>query len=239
MLYCAIPKVGCTTFKRIMAKLTGLTGTASDKEIHVHDENYLESLGLRYLSRYNVDHIQHMLKYYFKFMIVRHPLERLLSAYRDKFTSVNEHNVHFHFKYGRKIVRKFRHRPSRKSLKYGHDVTFPEFVKYIISRDHKTDEYNPHWKSYTQLCYPAHIHYDFIGKFETLYQDMKYILHRINPTVCPFHFPELSQKSTSNRFIDKYYRNISRSEILKLFNIYKNDFLLYQYVPSSSFLMEA
>ena len=233
MLYCAIPKVGCTTFKRIIAKLTGLTGTASDREMHVHDEDYMESLGLRYLSRYNVDHIQHRLKHYFKFMIVRHPLERLLSAYRDKFTSVNEHNAHFHFKYGRKIIRKFRYRPSRKSLKYGHDVTFPEFIKYIISLDNKIEEYNPHWGSYTQLCYPAHIHYDFIGKFETLNKDTKYILHMIDPAVCPLHFPELSHKSTSNHLIQTYYRNISHADILKLYNIFRNDFLLYQYVPSA------
>ena len=46
------------------------------------------------------------------FMIVRHPFERLLSAYRDKLSNstINrEHGtLHFYEKYGKKIVKKYR-----------------------------------------------------------------------------------------------------------------------------------
>ncbi len=41
------------------------------------------------------------------FLIVRHPLERLLSAYRDKLESADR-NEHYHTTYGRRIVRDFR-----------------------------------------------------------------------------------------------------------------------------------
>lgn len=216
--------------KRIISKLSGLTGGATDREMHVHDEDYLETLGLRYLSRYDVNSVEHRLKHYFKFMVVRHPLERLLSAYRDKFTSVTDHNVHFHLKYGRRIVRKFRHKPSRKSLKYGHDVTFREFVQYIVS-ERGSEDFNPHWRPFTQLCYPAHIHYDFTGKFETLNKDMRFVLHRMDPAACPLHFPELLHKPTSHHYVHEYFANISASDMTKLYTIYKNDFLLYGYAP--------
>ncbi|KAJ8874790.1 hypothetical protein PR048_022679 [Dryococelus australis] len=47
-----------------------------------------------------------------KLLVVRHPLERLLSAYRDKLENVktgHEHGtLHYYSKYGRRIVSKYR-----------------------------------------------------------------------------------------------------------------------------------
>ena len=40
--------------------------------------------GYKYLSSYPKEQQIFMLKTFYKFMFVRHPLERLLSAYRDK-----------------------------------------------------------------------------------------------------------------------------------------------------------
>ena len=40
---------------------------------------------LRRLSNYSKTEINRKLKTYFKFLVARHPLERLLSAYRSKF----------------------------------------------------------------------------------------------------------------------------------------------------------
>jgi len=43
-----------------------------------------------------------------KFIVVRHPLQRVVSAYRDKFERVNRWNQYFHKKYGRRIVFRYR-----------------------------------------------------------------------------------------------------------------------------------
>ena len=40
--------------------------------------------GYKYLSEWPPEEQIQMIKTYYKFMFVRHPLERLLSAYRDK-----------------------------------------------------------------------------------------------------------------------------------------------------------
>ena len=51
---------------------------------------------------------------YFSFLTVRHPFERILSAYRDKFFSLSEAKTErnkaakFYKLYGRKIISQFR-----------------------------------------------------------------------------------------------------------------------------------
>ena len=110
------------------------------------------------------------LKTYFKFLIVREPLDRLLSAYRNKFE--NKQNTYFHEKFGKLIVKRFRKNASNSS---GNDVTFAEFVEYILSPKTKKP-LNEHWRPIHELCSPCQIKFDMIGKFETLQHDSNYIL---------------------------------------------------------------
>jgi len=63
-----------------------------------------------------------------KLLIVRHPFERLVSAYRDKLANASGNFIHgtahFYEKYGRKIVSKFRPSDSMLTQK---EPTFAEF----------------------------------------------------------------------------------------------------------------
>jgi hypothetical protein len=45
---------------------------------------------------------------YRKFIVVRHPFDRVVSAYRDKFVKLNRWTSYFHRKYGRLIVARYR-----------------------------------------------------------------------------------------------------------------------------------
>ena len=47
--------------------------------------------GYKYLSEWPPEEQIEMIKSYYKFMFVRHPLERLLSAYRDKVRGGHRH----------------------------------------------------------------------------------------------------------------------------------------------------
>lgn len=62
-----------------------------------------------------------------KLLVVRHPFERLLSAYRDKLENSvagREHGtLHFYQKYGVKIVRKYRRKsPEKKNVKISYYI---------------------------------------------------------------------------------------------------------------------
>ena len=76
IIYCTIPKVSSTTWKRVLGDLRGL-----DRNIkRIHRRNLW-----RWLYQYTEEERLQRIETYFKFLFVREPLHRLLSAYKDKF----------------------------------------------------------------------------------------------------------------------------------------------------------
>lgn len=58
------------------------------------------------LSNYTLSEIERMLATYDKLIVVRHPLERLLSAYRNKLEAKHEKSSrYFQTRFGKKIIR--------------------------------------------------------------------------------------------------------------------------------------
>ena len=91
-IYCKVEKVACTTWKRTLLWLTGnfTSQQAANLDFfRVHNKQFLYSY-LRPLSAYTSQEIRDRLDSYFKFMFVRDPLERLVSAFRDKMFSDDE-----------------------------------------------------------------------------------------------------------------------------------------------------
>ncbi|XP_074648962.1 carbohydrate sulfotransferase 10-like [Tubulanus polymorphus] len=88
ILYCEIPKVGTSIWRYTLLHTTGklrTTNLSLINDLDVKQSIYFKSLGLiRSLSSYSQDEKTERLKTYFKFLFVRHPFERLLSAYLDK-----------------------------------------------------------------------------------------------------------------------------------------------------------
>jgi len=105
MLYCAVPKVASSSVKMAMALMTGRVDES--RPISVHDSSYMARLGLTSLPRRlaTADNGTWLeLAQLRKFIVVRHPLQRVVSAYRDKFERVNHWNQYFHNKFGKIIV---------------------------------------------------------------------------------------------------------------------------------------
>jgi len=104
IVYCAVPKVASSSVKMAMALMTGRVADDA-RPINVHDSSFMAHLGLTSLNGYlatadNRTWSQQLRK----FIVVRHPLQRVVSAYRDKFERVNRWNLYFHNKYGKLIV---------------------------------------------------------------------------------------------------------------------------------------
>lgn len=229
LLYCEVPKVACTNWKRILLILTGRMNTTQPEALGSNDvHGRLEKTYLRRLDSFNINEIQHRLDTYYKFLFVREPFERILSAYHNKFTS--RYNDMFKRVFGRKIVKNYRLNPTNESLHGGHDVTFEEFVAYLLDpKTTKRRPFNAHWRQYYDLCQPCLVHYDLIGKYETLNDDADLALTQIGVRRA-LAFPTANPRRvrTSDLLAHKF-ANISAANIHQLWRLYSNDFSLFGY----------
>ena len=208
--------------------MSGKMNTTDPKELLsplVHGE--LRRRYLRRLTSYNADEIKYRLRHYFKVMFVRHPFERLLSAYINKFTKT--YNVYFHKRYGRRIVRRYRENASAQSLRRGNDVTFSEFIQYVLDPlTTQSAEFNAHWRPCYQLCMPCVVRYDYIGKYETLAQDVRNVLRTLN--VSHIHFPTYNGSGTRTAdLMQTAFASISHEQLHGLWKLYEVDFEMFGY----------
>ncbi|KAL0267683.1 UNVERIFIED_CONTAM: hypothetical protein PYX00_009878 [Menopon gallinae] len=223
VLFCYVPKVACTNWKRIFMLLTGKASNISQvmriPSYKVHARNLFTSL-----QNYSAAEVDQILRDYTKFIFVRNPFERLLSAYHNKLEQHYDSSKYFQARFGKYIIKKFRKNPSNVSLEKGDDVTFSEFVDYLTSSD--SSSYNEHWQTVTNLCHPCFINYDLIGKYETLISDSSFVLDYLKLN---FSFPVLEKPSRTASSLKKYFNVISKDVIYKLYRIYEMDFKLFGY----------
>ncbi|KAM4721821.1 carbohydrate sulfotransferase 13 [Rhinophrynus dorsalis] len=226
LLYCYVPKVACTNWKRVMMVLTG-QGKYKDPALIPANEAHIPS-NLRSLSEFSTSEINYRLRNYLKFIFVREPLERLVSAYRNKFT--RKYNTAFHKRYGTKIIERHRRDPSTEALEQGDDVTFEEFLYYLVDPMTQREEpFNEHWERVHSLCHPCIVHYDVIGKYETLEEDAQYLLQLIGVGDA-IKFPSSSKTTrTNDGMAAEFFKGVTPFYQRRLFNLYRMDFLLFNY----------
>lgn len=226
LIYCYVPKVACTNWKRILLALRN----GSKKNLLTITGNETHSYEFLTLQMYSKEEILKRLNGYLKFIFVRHPYERLLSAYRNKFEKI--YSTYFWNRFGRKIIKRYRQNPEKTSLDKGHDVTFQEFLNYVGDLDLTNNRisFNEHWRPMFDLCFPCSIKYDIIGKYRTLEDDADYTLWQAGLSDIVFPQREASYRfQRSSDLMSTYYRNISQDTIEKLKQIYKYDFALFEY----------
>ena len=141
LIYCPIPKAGSSNWKRIFVKLLNPEFEETEDLLEIRGVHHIE---LPTLSSFPVSDqskflatfgefltLEKFLKILEKFIWVRHPFERILSAFHNKL----EHPFtdEFQLRYGRKIVKNFRPKASEESLEHGDDVSITEFIKYLVN----------------------------------------------------------------------------------------------------------
>lgn len=166
---------------------------------------------------------------YYSFIFVRHPFERLLSAYRNKF--LDPYNSVFQQRYGKKILRLFRPDAPIEEIKAGRNVTFSEFVKYVIHCSENHIKLDEHWEVMNKLCSPCSIKYNYIGKMTSLVEDAQQVLKELgvdNDVEFPANSKDKYKKNIKD-LIREYYSTITDKHLDKLYDIYKDDFELFSY----------
>lgn len=220
-LYCYVPKVACSNWKRV---LKVLNGALDNVDVSVKMDHRSD---LQFLSSMKPEEIRHRLKHYFKFMFVREPMERLLSAYRNKFGEIESYQK----KYGVEIVtryRKSRGKDAAGAAAKGDDVTFAEFVRYLLDED--AERMNEHWMPVYNLCQPCAVTYDFIGSYERLEGDSDLVLRRVGaPDAVRFPERQTWYKPVTAATLHYYLCGLPQKLLRELLPKYILDFSLFAY----------
>uniref|UniRef100_A0A4X1VNU8 Carbohydrate sulfotransferase n=2 Tax=Sus scrofa TaxID=9823 RepID=A0A4X1VNU8_PIG len=225
ILYCEVPKAGCSNWKRILMVLNGLAPSAHNiSHDAVHYGKHLKKL-----DSFDLKGIYTRLNTYTKAVFVRDPMERLVSAFRDKF----EHpNSYYHPVFGKAIIKKYRANACEEALNNGSGVKFKEFIHYLLD-SHRPVGMDIHWEKVNKLCYPCLINYDFVGKFETLEDDANYFLQLIGAPK-ELKFPNFkdrhsSDKRTNAQVVRQYLKDLTRTERQLTYDFYYLDYLMFNY----------
>ncbi|XP_076179445.1 carbohydrate sulfotransferase 11 [Ptiloglossa arizonensis] len=237
--YCPIYKAGSTTWIYNLCLLMNVP----EEELNSGKEQ-ISTIARRVIPELEYPAADEALRVTKKLLVVRHPFERLLSAYRDKLENSvagREHGtLHFYRKYGGKIVQKYRERKFSKPREdqvirregepppAGIEPTFREFVQYLIHTD-LANYGDDHWMPYYFFCTPCVVDYDVIAKVETLWRDQIYTIHKLGlQEVIKPRWQHSGGHSNASRI---YFSQLSRDMVHKLYGKFKLDFDLFDYSP--------
>jgi hypothetical protein len=171
-----------------------------------------------------------------RFIIVRHPFERILSAYRDKLEHRKDREFYYR-RYGRHIVRS--EREDNVTFIDRVEPTFVEFLQYLV----KTQIFDEHWRPFTTECAPCEMNYQIILKMEFLEEEMLFLATKFN--LLDFLLTinstgELLQNTnpngrTEHKYAQQYYREVPKQLLEEVYMLYEEDFRLFDYSPKEYF----
>jgi len=188
-------------------------------------------------------------------IIVRHPFDRLVSAFRDKLEQCHGpenctlNNNWYYKQYGRKIVSTYRKRAIKKfgngffSERNNFGAPLPvnrtwrssaypswwEFVQYILDTSPST--YDEHWKPSSLYCSVCSFPYNHILHFETIQAEERLFAEEMGAgdLIHPRWENRNDEGLHKEEILGKYFSLLDDQDINALYRIYEDDFKMFGY----------
>ena len=253
-LNCLVPKAGSTIWISQFYKMKHQI----DPKLHIPPERFANHKFLHSISFFedlgNPIETARRIQTYTKFFVQRHPFERLVSCYINKFESPP--NYIYVNKYVRKIIisnylkdystnrktfeRDFQHLPTSQkqeilkqinrldSAQDKLNLTFTEFANFITE---DRNELDVHWKPISRMCNPCAVRYDVVIEHDNHSEESQMLVDYLQtnkPTNHPLYFEPYPRVSTREK-CNRYFTRLSKGLRLRLYELYRDDFLLFGY----------
>lgn len=183
-------QVGCTNLKVLFFVSQGLLPTQLlNASLHrrVKDNLIKDVVAANSLAGLSKKNSDQLVQYYYKYIMYRHPLERLVSVYRNKvqrlpLSGLEDEKPHYNWL--RKRVYKHTHPEEYKQWfkekgKREVNIMFQDFITYWLENNHYRTQHDEHLVPIFDLCEPCRVRYNYYGHFETFEQDAKVLIEQI------------------------------------------------------------
>ena len=184
----------------------------------------------------------------YTFVFLRHPFERLASAFHDKFVKRQQVNImkpfiqHYLQSHNLEIPRNFNDiehwKDAENWIRQHVDVWFAKFVYFVLYESamrKRIAGVSWHWWAFTDICKLCELEFNFIGKIETFQQDVSCLVNNF-PKYAILQSMEHKTKEKVNANADhdkdlsmKYFSELTKSQVLDLYNLYELDFIVGGY----------
>ncbi|XP_042875707.1 carbohydrate sulfotransferase 12-like [Penaeus japonicus] len=129
----------------------------------------------------------------------------------------------------------------RKFLKvWDKKITFSQFLSFIIHQAKKgPSAVNNHWRPISWNCMPCIGNFDYIVKLETLDDDLAYLIKVIGIKEINLKLRHNMKHSNAKvKGYESYFQTLPTAMLKDIYNIYKYDFILFDYfIPQ--FMLDA
>jgi hypothetical protein len=205
--YVEVPKTGCTSIKR-MLQLAEVDYDVSRLAKNIHDRQHSPlaspmATPYRYESALDAHRL-------FVFSVVRNPFTRALSGYLDKIVETQWERER---------------RLPQLGFSVSDDVSFFDFLKRVSEQ--QNHERDIHWAPQSYLLGGGGIHFDHIGRFENLREEIAVIADRIGILIEPSLMLRTTAHATNadSRLEDF----LGEREADLILEIYAQDFARFEY----------
>ena len=231
----ALPSPGHLVVVPLLKILYCLTPKVASKQLRAMLNRFNEDIGIMHglrLSSFPSDQQEEILKTYFKFTFVREPFERLFSAYKDKFVYPRFPRKQLKL-YGTAILESARPNASQRALKNLDDITFHEFIHYLVTKgsNKSTPAMDWHWDNYVNIYGMCAVSYHFIGHYETFDQDLADFTEAVglSPEDAKRFDAYAKNKSDTASSMLSYYSQIPIEWIDILGQLFRANFEMFNY----------
>ena len=184
-------QVGCTNLKLLFSTTQDMlpNGELLKSRDHVNQHRLEEAISLQtFYHQPKRKHLQ-ILRNYFKFVMLRNPLERLVSGYRSKvlrYPLVGLKTDTPHYNWFRKKIYSHTHPEEYKAWVDTQgacpiNISFSDFIDFLLA-DGETFSMgmDEHFQPIVNLCQPCRVRYSYYGNFKTFESDANVLMSAID-----------------------------------------------------------
>ncbi|XP_042879039.1 carbohydrate sulfotransferase 9-like [Penaeus japonicus] len=218
LLVCAPPKTGCSSIKRHLLQLAEIKG-----KFQVHSRKARKAIAAKQVLGKYLNKVLKSPSPATRVMVARHPLDRLVSGYREKF----KNGAPVSGMWGNYLKK---YRKSRGFDIRNRTLPFPDFLEMIAYKMETKgrNSLDRHFRPTSLLCSPCSVQYDYIFHTDTLTEDLKYIVDEYNITGINIYARMNSKvKKSKGLTYEDYYKDVPLSLISRIYALFKEDFLVY------------